>query len=601
VTLEIAFVLALVLGLLVVLVKEWMPADAAGIVVIFALVVAGVLAPRQAFLAFGNDALVTVGAMFVLAAGLIRTGAVAFVGRRILAAGGASEGRLVAVLMVAVAALSTVVNNTPLAVIFLPIVLGLSETSGIPASKLLIPMSYATIVGGMCSLVGTSTNVLVVGKLADGSYDRYDIGPIGMFEPLVLALAGIAMTIAYMVLVGRRLLPARTTVSSSVRGGKIRDYVTELVVPPGSPFAGKSLADAIYARAPALRVLQLIRREEILAVERASVVLEERDVLIVRGEVNALLALERTPGIDVAPELRSPAVEARGRDTTLAELVVRPGAGAIGQRVRDLGLHATHGAAVLAVQRHGVHVREKVGELALRFGDVLLVQADVGTLERLRDSPDFVVVEGIAEEVVFSHKAGFAVAVVVAVMALAATGIARLPVGILALAGAVAMVAGGCLGVRHAYRAIDLRLLVLMAGTIALGNAMETSGAARFVADGVLAVARPLGDVAILSAVYLLANLLTALVSNAAAALVALPIGLAAAEQAGLAGKPFVMAVMFAASIDFSTPIGYQTNTFVYGAGGYRFTDYVRVGVPLNLLWWLLATLLIPVLWPLHG
>ena len=563
------------------------------------LVVGGALEPRAAFQAFGNEALVTVGAMFVLAGGLTRTGAVEFVGRRILAAGGKSEPRLLAVLMLAVALPSAFMNNTPLAVVFLPIVLGLSERTGIPGSKLLIPMSYATIVGGMCTLIGTSTNVLVTSRLSDPDVAKYGVGTISMFEPLPLALAGIALTIAYMVLVGRRLLPRRTTVSSTVRGGKIHDYVTEVAIPRGSPFAGKTIRAGILEKAPGIRVLQLVRGEEILRLHQGEAVLEEGDSLLVKGEVNSLLVLERAQGVDVAPDLREPSVEMKPRDTTLAELIVRPASEAIGQRVRDVQLHARHGAVVLAVQRHGVHVREKVADLRLRFGDVLLVQADASALAGLADSPDFVVVESVGERVLAPHRARLALAVMLGVVVLAGLGFARLPISVLALVGAVVMVAGGCLNVRDAYRAIDLPLLVLMAGTIGLGTAMETSGAARWVASGVVAAVKPLGDVALLSAVYLMANVLTALVSNAAAALVMLPIALATAAEAHLSGKPFVMAVMFAASIDFSTPIGYQTNTFVYGAGGYRFGDYVRVGVPLNVLWWILATLAIPILWPL--
>ena len=420
-----------------------------------------------------------------------------------------------------------------------------------------------------------------------------------MFEPLPLALVGIALTVLYMVFVGRRLLPRRTTVSSTVRGGKIHDYVTEVAIPRGSPLAGKTIRAGILEKAPGIRVLQLVRGEEILRLHQGEAVLEEGDTLLVKGEVNSLLVLERAPGVDVAPDLREPSVATKARDTTLAELIVRPASGAIGQRVRDAQLHARHGAVVLAVQRHGVHVREKVADLRLRFGDVLLVQADASALSGLADSPDFVVVEGVGERVLAPHRAGFALAVMLGVVVLAGLSIPRLPISVLALVGAVVMVAGGCLNVRDAYRSVDLPLLVLMAGTIGLGTAMESSGAARWVAAGVVAAVKPLGDVALLSAVYLMANAMTALVSNAAAALVMLPIALAASAEAHLSGKPFVMAVMFAASIDFSTPIGYQTNTFVYGAGGYRFGDYVKVGVPLNLLWWILATLAIPVLWPL--
>ncbi len=278
---------------------------------------------------------------------------------------------------------------------------------------------------------------------------------------------------------------------------------------------------------------------------------------------------------------------------------MRPTSGAIGAKVGHLRLHSERGVAVLAVQRHGTHIREKVVDVALRLGDVLLVQGEALALDRFRDSPDFVLLEGVAEQVVVREKAWLALAVMLAIIGVAAFEV--LPISMLAVAGCLVVVAGGCLTSREAYRAIDLPLLVLMAGTIGLGQALKDSGGAAFLAKHVVETAQPFGDTAILSAIYLVTNLLTAFISNAAAALMMLPLGLAAATHAGLSPQPFVIAVMFAASIDFSTPIGYQTNTFVYGPGGYRFLDYVKVGGPLNLLWWLLATLLIPVFWPLRG
>lgn len=588
---EIAFVVAVTLVAVVVFVKGWFSPDGVAAAVLVALVVGGALEPREAFQSFGNEALVTVAAMFVLSAGLIRTGAVAFLGRRIAALGGKREARLVVALMTAAALCSAFVNNTPVAVIFLPLVLGIAEDAEVSGSKLLLPMSYATIVGGMCTVIGTSTNVLVSSALPDRG-----LAPLPLFEPLPLALAGIALTIAYMGTVGRRLLPVRTTVSSTVRGGKIRDYLTEVQLPAGSPLAGATIQEGVLARVPGLRVLQLIRDEAILSSPPPSTRLLEGDVLLVKGEVNALLAVQRADGIALAPELAASELQLKGKDATLAELLVRPASAALGERVRDLQLHARYGVVVLAVQRHGTHIRQKVADLRLRFGDVLLVQADARDLARLRESPEFVVLEGVQERVILSHKAWIALTVVGSAVALAAADV--LPISVLALAGALAMVVSGCLTVREAYRAIDLPVLVLLGGTIALGRAMDASGAASLLARALVDAMAPLGDRAVLAAVYFVCNVLTALVSNAGAALITLPIAIETARGAGLSTEPFVLATMFAASIDFSTPIGYQTNTFVYGPGGYRFSDYVRVGLPLNLLWWGLATLLIPVFWP---
>ncbi|TAH34289.1 MAG: SLC13 family permease [Planctomycetota bacterium] len=593
-SLEIGFVLLVLVAALVLFVLEKFPPDGVAMGVLVTLVVSGLVTPTQAFHCFGNEALVTVAAMYVIAAGLIRTGAISFVGQRILRFARGSETRVLLALMVAASLLSAFINNTPIVVIFLPIALSMAESTGSAPSKLLLPMAYATVAGGMCTVIGTSTNLLVSTLLPQHGLER-----LGFFEPLPLALLGLAVTILYLLTIGRRLLPRRPSLAAGSRSGRPADYVTELELPVGSPLAGKTIAEAIAGRATGARVLQLIRGQEILdpAPEEA---LRENDILIVKGDVNALLGLQRSDGLELARDLAAPELEARGRNMILAELLIRPPSSAIGERVRDLDLHQRFGATVLAVQRHGVHIRQKVADLRLRVGDILLVQVDAAELEPLRAAREFLLLEGVQERVTLPHKAWWALAVSAAVIVLATLDIPHLPISVLALAGAMAIVGGGCLSVRDVYRSVDFPLLVLIAGTICLGLAMENSGAAAWLAGGLVGAATPLGDVALLSAIYLITNVLTALISNTGAALLMLPIALQTAQQSGLSPTPFILAVMFAASIDFSTPIGYQVNTIVYGPGGYRFSDYVRVGVPLNLLWWLLATFLIPVFWPLR-
>lgn len=599
------FVFVVALLALVAWVKAWWSADGTALLVLMVLVAGGAISARDAFNTFGNEALVTIAAMFVLSAALTRTGAVEVVGRAIVRVGGTSETRILVALMVACMLASAVINNTPIAVVFLPIVLGIAERTGIAPSRFLLPMSYATIVGGMLTMVGTSTNLLVSLELrrfqeapgSAGTYGRFaalDLEPLPFLAPLPLAAAGAVLTLAYLVTAGRRLLPHRCPVTAVARG-EAPGYLTEIRVEAGSPLVGQAPGPALAARVPQAHVLQVVRGESLLLPREAGLRLQAGDTLMVRGDADSLRELGRMGTLGVG---RAEGLQARRRQTTLAELLVRPTSGAIGATLGDLRLHALAGIAVLAVQRQGEHLREKIVGLELRLGDVLLVEAEPATLRALEGSPDFLLLEGTAEKVVVREKAWLAVAVLALIVPLGALGV--LPIGTLAVAGCVIVVAGGCLGPREAYRAIDLPLLVLMAGSLALGLALRNTGGAQWLAGGLVHVAQPLGDVAVLSAVYLATNLLTALVSNAAAALIMLPLGLETAVQSGMAPTPFVIAVMFAASIDFSTPIGYQTNTFVYGPGGYRFRDYLRVGGPLNLLWWLLATLMIPWLWPLR-
>lgn len=600
------FVFVVAVLALVAWVKAWWSADGTALLMLMVLVAGGAISARDAFNAFGNEALVTIAAMFVLSAALTRTGAVELVGRAIVRVGGSSEPRILVALMVACMLASAMINNTPIAVVFLPIVLGIAERTGIAASRFLLPMSYATIVGGMLTMMGTSTNLLVSLELrrfqeapgSAGDWSRFaglPLEPLHFLAPLPLAAVGAVLTLAYLATVGRRLLPHRGPVSAAARG-EAPAYLTEVRVEAGSPLVGEPAAGALAARAPQVRLLQVIRGEALLPAHEAGLRLEAGDTLLVRGDADAVRALGRVGMLGMG---RDEGLRTRRRQTALAELLVRPTSGAIGATLGQLRLHALAGIAVLAVQRQGEHLREKIVDLELRLGDVLLVEADPETLRALEGSPDFLLLEGAGERVVLREKAWLAVAVMALIVPLAALEV--LPLGTLAVAACVVVVAGGCLGPREAYRAIDLPLLVLMAGSLALGLALRNTGGAQWLAGGLVHVAQPLGDVAVLSAVYLATNLLTALVSNAAAALIMLPLGLETAVQSGMAPTPFVVAVMFAASIDFSTPIGYQTNTFVYGPGGYRFRDYLRVGGPLNLLWWLLATLMIPWLWPLRA
>lgn len=595
-TFAIAFVLVLLAIALVLFVTEWVPSDGVALLCMTALVAGGILVPKEAFGAFGNEALITVAALFVVAAGLIRTGAVDFVGRRILAFGKGSETRTLIALMLTAAAASAFINNTPIVVVFLPIALTLASATGAPPSKLLMPLAFATIAGGMCTVIGTSTNVLVSATLP-----KYGQEALPLFAPLPLALIGLAMTVVYLATIGRRLLPARSGMLTAAAGGAGADYVTELEPTPGSPLLGRPVAELARLGAErGLTLVQLIRDEYIYDPAARDLRLEAGDLLVVQGDAAALHGLLRVDGLAIARELGASGPAASGKNVTLAELLVRPPSTAIGERVRDLNLWGRHGVAVLAVQRHGHHLREKVGDVRLKIGDILLVQAAESALKGLHEARNFLLIEGAQERVKLPHKARLAIGIALAIIGVAALELPLLPISILSVAGALAMVATGCVSGRDAYRALDLPLLVLIAGTICLGLAMEKSGAAAWIAGGLARVAAPLGDVGLLSILYLVTNVLTALISNNGSALLMLPIALAAAETGGMSPTPFVMAIMFAASIDFSTPIGYQVNTIVYGPGGYRFGDFVKVGGPLNLLWWILATVAIPLLWPLR-
>jgi len=590
-TVEMAIVMGVSALALSLFVFEILTADFVALLVVLAVMLSGVVAPEAALSGFSNPAVHTIAAMFVISAGLLRTGVVESFGRQLIRLGGSNINRLFALTLITVVVLSAFINNTPIVVMMIPVILGLCQAHGVPPSKLLIPISYASIFGGCCTLIGTSTNLVVSGMAEEAGLE-----PFGIFELAKVGLILAAIGVLYLVLFSRRLLPSRETVTSSIEGGKIKEYVTELVVRSGSPLIGRRLGDVSIRKGGKLRALEVIREEEILWPPLDAVKLRADDIILAKGPVNEILEARRESGVEIIPDLGPESVRAEARMNTLAELVVTPGSRFEGATVTEVGFHHHFGVSVLAVQRHGHHIRQKIGGLRMRVGDVLLVQGDAAAVEGMKEEDGIILLEGVNAAVVHRHRAPFALAIVAAFI-LAAT-FSPLPVVSCALAAALLMVLTRCVTVRQLYRSLDVRTLVLIAGMIGLGRAAAETGTAAWVAEKILVVIRPLGPYGVLAVIYLLTNLVTEFLSNAAAAVLMVPLAISTAQELGVEERPFLIAVAIAASAAFSTPVGYQTNTIVFGPGGYRFTDYFRVGAPLNLIFWLVATLLIPVFWP---
>jgi di/tricarboxylate transporter len=345
-------------------------------------------------------------------------------------------------------------------------------------------------------------------------------------------------------------------------------------------------------------MFQLIRGEVIFWPAFHNLKVQEGDAFLIKGEVNPIMSLLRSPSVTLAPGVTGPPEPtASQREMALAELVINPNSALLGSTLDEVRVPERYGVQVLAIQRHGAHLREKLSQIRLRVGDVLLILGEEGPLSRLANYPDFIVLEEIRDVVVDQRKAWVALSVTGAVVVLAALKLQ--PIMVLALAGAVLMVITGCISARQAYRSVDKSILVLIAGTLSLGMAMEKSGAAEFLATRILDLTGWAGPIFVLSGFYLLTNLLTEVVSNNAAAAMMVPIALSTASALAVNPRAFLMVVLFGACASFATPIGYQTNTFVYGPGGYSFKDFLRVGLPLNITLWLVATVLIPVFWPL--
>ncbi len=580
---------------LVLFVSERIPADLTALMIPVALGVLGVLDPSEALRGFGNPAVLTVAGMFVLSSALVRSGAVAALGSLLQRVASKGERRAILGLAVLAAIPSALINNTLVVVVYIPAALALARSTNLAPSRLMLPLAYASILGGCCTVVGTSTNVLVASLLPQMAPDA---PAIGFFEPASFGVVIVVVGCAYLVLAGPQILPVRRSVTT-VAGDRPSEYVTEVQVISGSVLIGRSIAEAFTDPHPELRVIELVRGEEIIWPQREGLVIAEGDLILVRGRAEHVLKVGESSGAQLLPELSGAGV--RARDVTLAELVITRTSPLRGRTVRDAMFRAVRGAGVMAVQRRGSHLRSGIADLVLREGDTILVQTESSRLDELRDTDDFILLEGDDESHELRRRAPLVLAITVGLILLAAFDIVH--ISILAIGAAGLLVLTKSLSMREAYRALDLSTLAVMAGTISLGVALDKSGGADLISGGIQTATFALGEgplraYAALAACWVLTNVLTCVVSNAAAATVVLPIAISTAQSVGVSERPFIMAVLYSASLALATPMGYQTNLLVWGPGGYRFSDYLRLGTPLQALLFIVAVPMVPMFFP---
>ena len=574
------------------LITELVPHGLTGLCAIVALTLTGALSAEEAFAGFSNAAVVTVASMYVMSAAVVRTGAAAALANRLTRPGEGHAQRAYLLLLLATMAFSAFVNNTPLILIFLPLVLGLARQMGEAPSRLLIPLSFVSILGGSTTLIGTSTNLVVASSLREASGGAMELG---MFDfsrlGVILAIAGGVV----IVLLRKRVLPERPSLGLLTQKGIAVEYVTEITVLEGGPLVGRTLGeiDREDVLGAGMRVLQIVRGE-VIRRPRPEQRLRAADLLLVKGDPESVLQLRLTEGGRTTNAGHSDSV--RGVGLTLFELVVTPGSPWVSRRVADLNLHDAFDASVFAVQRHGAHLREQIDQLALHPGDVLLLQGSEDSMRRLRDESGVLVIEGVDQIARNTRRAPMAVLALATFVLLGVTG--TVAVEVAALAAALICVLSGCLSVRRAYESIDWDVLFVIAGTLALGVACARSGLAAIVAESVLEFATPFGTRAALAVILVFTALLTQVLSNNATAAVMTPI----AYQMGIELEsadplPYVMAVAFGANCSFLTPVSYNTNLIVYGPGGYHFRDFLRLGLPLAIVFLALAILLLPLLY----
>lgn len=580
--------LTLTVVALYLLVREKLPMDLVGIGIIVTLAIAGVLDPVTAVSGFANRAVITVGALFIVGEGILKTGAVSFLARRMIDASRGTTLGILVLMTVFVGTVSMFLNNTPVVIVFIPLLLGIASEKRIFPSKILIPLSYASILGGSCTLIGTSTNILV-----STASESHGMPPIAMFELMKLGLILFAIGGIYLATIGQRLLPERHSLTTDAPGGKIREFVTEVEVLADSPKIGTSIGD-VFGEAGA-RPLSIIRGEEMYWPPFDEHVIHEGDVLILQGSLNTIAELETREGIRILPDIKDETLRFEPKTMSFVELVVSPNSGLVRSPVADIGLRDKADLVPIAIMRHGRHIRGKISNIRLEPGDVLLAFGSENGIREVARGGDFLLMEGIHEAYVNRAKAPIAGLIMLGVMIALSTGM--LPMEIAGLAGALLMIMTGCLKAKQAYEAINWPILLLVAGMLALGEALEITGAAALLGQPLVAVGVAFGPWIALSALYLATSIVTAVISNNATAVILVPVALAIANALGVDSRPFIITIAFAASAAFATPLGYQTNLLVYGPGGYRFSDFLKVGAPLTLILWAVASLLIPVFW----
>jgi di/tricarboxylate transporter len=607
VTPGIVVVFAVILGALVLFATEPVPVDitALGVMVTLllvtpasqGLVAVGLLEapivyfadyPGDALSGFANAATLAVLAMFVLSEGVQRTGIVQLLGSFIARYTGDSESRQVAATVGVVGPISGFINNTAAVAILLPMVTDLAERGGTSPSKLLLPLSYASMFGGMLTVIGTSTNIL-----ASETYARVTGNPeFGMFEFTALGVVVMIVGTGYLLTIGRTLTPARIKPQRDLTEEfEMGEYLTEVVVRPDSPLVGQQVQFALKETDFDVDLLQLIRGDQVFLEPLGPKQIQAGDVFALRTDRDTLVELLDVEGLDLVPEVTvdEAELEAAAEGQNLIEVVVAPGSSLVGESLASVRFRQRYDATVLAFRRGQALVRRRMDNIPLRVGDTLLIQATVDSVERLDANRNFIVAQEIERHDFRRSKITVAVGIVAAVVAVAALDF--LPIVVSALAGALAMVLTGCLKPGEVYEAVQWDVIFLLAGVIPLGIAMETSGAAALLAGVVVAASQVLPLVAVLGLFYVVTALLTNVISNNASVVLMIPVAVEAATTLGADVFSFVLAVTFAASTAFMTPVGYQTNLFVYGPGGFRFTDYLRVGGPLQAVFAVVTTL----------
>ncbi|MBI5038472.1 MAG: SLC13 family permease [Nitrospirae bacterium] len=587
---NILITLIIIIAAVVLFSIEILSVDLVSILVVLALIFFRILSPENAFIGFSNTALVMIASVLIMTTALIKAGVADRIAHYILKKAGTHPTRLMFMFLITVGLISSFINNVAATAILLPAAVSVAKMAKINPSRLLMPLAFGSMLGGMCTLIGTSTNVAVSEALK-----TYKIAPFSLFEFTPIGLLIFVSGLLFFIIFGPMLLPDREKEAMMEEYG-IREYLSELKVMPASPLVGMRISEGAFGGGPDLTIVGIYRAGKNIYIPGEHYTIESGDSLLVMGSIENLAKAGQIKGVELKSGLKHSEEDLEPGNLRMVEAVIAADSLLEWKTLKEVNFRHTYSLSVIAIYRQGICLREKVGRILLRVGDVLLLQGERERIEALKDILKLIVIGDVTPEQFRTKKAGVATAIFIA--AIIAGGIGLVPISVSFLVGAVLMVLSKCLYADEIYQAVNMHLLVLIGGMISLGIAVEQSGTAQFLADLLIKITASYGIYTLLGSFFVLTVLLTQPMSNVAAALLVLPIAIHTALQLGVNPKTFAMDVAIAASCSFITPLE-PASVLVYGPGRYRFSDFIRVGLPLTLVVFLIALIFIPIFWPL--
>ena len=590
---EIALTLGIIVAAIILFATEKVRVDMVALLVLLAVSITGLVSGEEVFLGFANSAVITIWAVYIVSGGLFKTGVADRLGSLILRLSGASEVRLIAVIMLTCGIMSAFMNNVGAVAVLMPAVIGISKKTNIPVSKLLIPLAFSSLLGGKMTLIGTPANILAQGILV-----AQNLPGFGFFEITPMGILVLGTGIIYMVTIGRHLLPVRETATDPLSSSQLREYISDVQITPESPLNGKNLYESKLGSDFDLTVLSIIRDGKPLIGLHRDFVIQENDHLILEGAAQNLITAQEELQFTIHTGQKFEITDLDTEQSHIFEATLAPRSTMVGRTLNNANFRDSFGFTTLAIWRQGDVITDHLRDVELRFGDSLLLQGPPGRVRALQKGNEFLVLEPLELERNRRKKAPIAAGIMLLVILLAI--LTDLGIAVSMLIGSVSMVLTGCLTMDEAYESIDWRTVFLVGGMLSLGIAMENTGTAQYLADILLGTLGRYGPYGILAGIYILSALITQPMSNAAAVVLIVPIAVGTALGLGVNYLTFTMAVVIGAATSFLSPVGHKANVLVFGPGGYRFSDYAKVGALLTIALFIVSMIFLPIFWPFY-